>query len=183
MNRSFLVLAAACLATPFAALAEEAATPRLDLSELSESWSPFLGVSAARTVEPPQPRRTLPRSGAVGFMRGPIPGDGRWGVEGGYLRTSDDDKALYIGVSADWSVVEFARGVEGRLGVFVAYAEMPGLVEGSDDLDPVTIGDFAPLAAAQASVTVGDSLSFVSRVGPAGEDGDLVVGFEAVYAF
>lgn len=184
MKRSFLALLAAVLAAPLPAFAAEPISPSLDLAGLPETWSPFLGVSAAaETVETHREARRVVGGDAVGLMRGPIAGNGRWGLEGGYLRTSDDEKALYLGATAEWRVVEFGRGAEGRLGVFVAYAEYPRLVDAADDLGVMTLGDFVPLVAAQASVRVGDNLSLVSRAGPAMEDGRIVVGFEAVYVF
>lgn len=193
MIRSVLLFAVALMTAALPASAEEPGAPHLDLSGLSSRWTPFLGVSAAASptavaaaVRPSiaAPVRDGVRiSEAVSLLSGPVAGEGHWAVEGGYLRTSDDEKALYLGVAADWPVVSFGREAEGRLGVFIAYAEFPRLVEQADDLGVMTFGDFVPLVAAQATVRVGTNFSLVSRVGPSIDDGDMIVGFEAVYAF
>lgn len=159
-------------------------TPVLDLDALPEDWRPYIGVSvgskhfgAERDFQEFNPGALVGAQYPLGWQ------NGAWGIEAGIFQNSYDERSVYAGTWVDWPVVEFSERFEGRLGLFFAYAEYPQLKEEADDAGVLTIGNFVPILAAQASVRLDDQFSLVARFGPGISESDLIVGLQAWYLF
>ena len=159
-----------------------ATAAELDLSRLAEEWQPVAGVSIAskhvgaeRDFQEFNPGVSLGARRDIGWR------NGEWGVEVGVFQNSYDEGSFYAGLWADWPVVAVGEAAELRFGAFFAYAEYPQLVDEAKDFGAVTIGDFVPLLAAQASLRLDERFAFTMRFGPGVSDSDLILGLQMMY--
>lgn len=158
--------------------------PTLDLTRLGAEWRPVVAVSVASAhIGAERDFQEFNPGGAIGFRSGLGWRRGEWGGEVGYFLNSYDEGSAYAGVWADWPVLALTDRLDLRLGAFFAYAEYPQLVDEAKDFGALTIGDFVPLLAAQASLRLDDRFALVARFGPGISDSDLILGFQAMYFF
>lgn len=179
-----VALIASAFATQAAAGPADDRRPTLDLSRLGAEWRPVVAVSVASAhVGAERDFQEFNPGGAIGFRSGLGWRRGEWGGEVGYFLNSYDEGAAYAGVWADWPALALSDGIELRLGAFFGYAEYPQLVDEAKDFGALTIGDFVPLLAAQASLRLDERFALVARFGPGISDSDLILGFQAMYLF